>query len=51
MQNDLTSRISHELYVVEVDGVRQSEHRVFIEALKRGLELKQQHLWSQRQVA
>jgi hypothetical protein len=43
MQSDRTSRTSHELYVVEIDGVKQSEHRVFIEALKRGLELKRQH--------
>ena len=42
MQSDRTSRTSHELYVVEIDGVKQSEHRVFIEALKRGLELKRQ---------
>ena len=36
-------RTFHELYVVEIDGVKQSEHRVFIEALKRGLELKRQY--------
>ena len=41
MQNDV-GRTFHELYVVEIDGVKQSEHRVFIEALKRGLELKRQ---------
>ena len=29
-----------ELYIVEVDGVKKSEHRVFVEALKCGLELK-----------
>jgi hypothetical protein len=46
MQNDLKSRASHELYVVEMDGLKQSDHRVFIEALKRGLELKRQHPWS-----
>ena len=39
MQNDVR-RTFHELYVVEIDGIKQSEHRVFIEALKRGLELK-----------
>ena len=42
MQNDVR-RTFHELYVVEIDGVKQSEHRVFIEALKRGLELKRQY--------
>jgi hypothetical protein len=29
-----------ELYVVEVDGVQKSEHRIFVEALKCGMELK-----------
>jgi hypothetical protein len=43
MQNDLTSRTSHELYVIEIDGIKQSGHQVFIEALKRGLELKGQY--------
>ena len=42
MQNDVR-RTFHELYVVEIDGVKQSEHRVFIEALKRGLELKRRY--------
>ena len=42
MQNDVR-RTFHELYVVEIDGVKQSEHRVFIEALKRRLELKRQY--------
>ncbi len=41
--HDTTSSIPGELYVVEVDGVRKSEHRIFIEALKRGLELKRQY--------
>ena len=41
MQNDV-GRTFHELYVLEIDGVKQSEHRVFIEALKSGLELKRQ---------
>jgi mitochondrial fission protein ELM1 len=31
---------SEELYLVEVNGVKSSEHRTFIEALKCGLELK-----------
>jgi hypothetical protein len=29
-----------EVYIVEVDGVKRSEHRVFVEALKCGMELK-----------
>ncbi len=41
--HDTASSIPGELYVVEVDGVRKSEHRIFIEALKRGLELKRQY--------
>ena len=40
MQNDVKRT---EFYVVEIDGVKQSEHRVFNEALKRGLELKRQY--------
>ncbi len=38
-----TNSIPEELYVVEVDGIRKSEHRIFIEALKRGLELERQY--------
>ena len=37
---DDTVKRSEELYIVELDGVRRSEHRNFIEALKSGLELK-----------
>ena len=32
-----------ELYIVEVDGIKKSEHRVFVEALKCGMELKSRH--------
>jgi hypothetical protein len=32
-----------ELYVLEVDGVKNSEHRVFVETLKCGMELKIRH--------
>ena len=42
MQN-ATNPIPEELYVIEVDGIRTFEHRIFIEALKRGLELKRQY--------
>jgi hypothetical protein len=38
-----TNPIPEELYVIEVDGIRTSEHRIFIEALKRGLEVKRQY--------
>jgi hypothetical protein len=40
MHNDLTNCPRQEHYVVEVDGIRKSEHRIFIEALKHALELK-----------
>jgi hypothetical protein len=32
-----------ESYVLEIDGIMKSEHRIFVEALKVGLELKQQY--------
>ena len=35
-----TADRGEELYVVEVNGVKSSEHRIFIEALKCGMELK-----------
>ena len=38
-----TNRTREEVYVVQVDGIIKSEHRIFIEALKRGLELKGQY--------
>jgi hypothetical protein len=41
--HNVANPIPEELYVVEVDGIRKYEHRIFIEALKRGLELKQQY--------
>ena len=31
----------HECYVLEIDGKIKSEHGIFIEALKAGLEIKQ----------
>jgi hypothetical protein len=40
MHNDQAIGTRQELYVVEVDGVQKSEHRVFVEALKCGMELK-----------
>jgi hypothetical protein len=35
-----TADRGEELYIVEVNGVKSSEHRIFIEALKCGMELK-----------
>ncbi len=32
----------HEYYVLEIDGKVKSEHEIFVEALKAGLEIKQQ---------
>ena len=40
MHNDQAYAARQELYVVEVDGVQKSEHRIFVEALKCGMELK-----------
>jgi hypothetical protein len=40
MHNDQAYARRQELYVVEVDGVQKSEHRIFVEALKCGMELK-----------
>ena len=40
MRNDQAYGTRQELYVVEVDGVQKSEHRIFVEALKCGMELK-----------
>jgi mitochondrial fission protein ELM1 len=42
MSNELANR-NEELYVVEVDGIKKSQHRVFIEALKCGMELKRSY--------
>ncbi len=35
--------LPHESYILEIDGMPKSEHRIFVEALKAGLELKQQY--------
>jgi len=40
MHNDQAYATRQELYAVVVDGVQKSEHRVFVEALKCGMELK-----------
>ena len=40
MHKELATCTRQEHYVVEVDGNRKSEHRIFIDALKYALELK-----------
>ena len=42
MKNDLANDLSHERYVVEIDGIAKSEYRIFVKALKAGLRLKQE---------
>jgi hypothetical protein len=42
MRNDLATDLSHERYVVEVDGVAKAEYRIFVKALRAGLQLKQE---------
>ncbi len=40
MKNDLATDLSHERYIVEIDGLAKSEYRIFVNALKAGLQLK-----------
>jgi hypothetical protein len=40
MEN-ITNVAAHECYVVEIDGEIQSQYRIFVEAVKAGLKLKQ----------
>jgi hypothetical protein len=42
MKNELVNDPSHEGYVVEIDGVAESEYRVFVKALTACLQLKQE---------
>jgi hypothetical protein len=42
MKNELVSDLSRERFVVEIDGIAKSEYRIFVKALKAGLQLKQQ---------
>jgi hypothetical protein len=42
MKNELANDPSHERYVVEIDGITKLEYRIFVKALKAGLELKQE---------
>jgi hypothetical protein len=42
MKTDIANRdLSHEWYVVEIDGRIKSRHGVYFEALKAGMKLKQ----------
>ena len=51
MKNELANDLSHERYVVEIDGIAKSEYPVFVKALTATLQLKQQFPHSSRQVA
>jgi hypothetical protein len=42
MTNDLATDLSHERYVVEVDGIAKAEYPIFVSALKASLQLKQE---------
>ena len=42
MKNELANDPSHERYVVEIDGITKLEYRIFVKALKAGLQLKQE---------
>jgi hypothetical protein len=42
MKNELANDPLSERYVVEVDGIANSEYRVFVKALTAGLQLKQE---------
>jgi hypothetical protein len=42
MKNELANDSPHERYVVEIDGIANSEYRVFVKALTAGLQLRQE---------
>jgi hypothetical protein len=42
MRNNLATDLSHECYVVEVDGIAKAEYRIFVKALKASLQLRQE---------
>jgi len=42
MRSDFATDLSHERYVLEVDGIAKAEYRIFVKALKAGLQLKQE---------
>jgi hypothetical protein len=41
MKNELANDSPHERYIVEIDGIVNSEYCVFVKALTAGLQLKQ----------
>ena len=41
MLNDLATDLSHERYVVDVDGIAKAEYPIFVNALKVSLQLRQ----------
>jgi len=43
MKNSLVNGVPHDEYLVQIDGITASEHLGFVEALKVGLKLRQQH--------
>jgi hypothetical protein len=42
MISDLATDLSHERYVVEVDGIAKAEYPIFVKALKASLQLRQE---------
>jgi hypothetical protein len=42
MKNDHAADLTHQRYVVEIDGIAKFEYRVFVKALTAGLQLKQE---------
>lgn len=42
MRNDPATDLSHECYVVEVDGIAKAQCRIFVKALRAGLQLEQE---------
>ena len=42
MKHELVNDLPSERYVVEIDGIANSEYRVFVKALTAGLQLKQE---------
>jgi hypothetical protein len=42
MKNELANDLPRERYVVEVDGTAKAEYRIFVKALKAGLQLRQE---------
>jgi hypothetical protein len=43
MKNNLVDGVPQDEYLVQIDGTTASEHLGFVEALKVGLKLRQQH--------